>query len=63
MKDKENWCLYCSNVILFSVFEPESIRGQMILKRWIMLKMFLAAVASGKILYIGQDYKTEEDTV
>lgn len=29
------------------VFEPSSIRGQMILERWIMLKMFLAAMATG----------------
>ena len=29
------------------VFEPQSIRGQFLLRRWIMLKMFLAATAAG----------------
>ncbi|XP_067653437.1 thiosulfate transporter TsuA-like [Haliotis asinina] len=31
------------------VFEPESIRLQMVFEKWIMLKMFLAAVASGQL--------------
>ena len=31
-----------------SVFEPKSIRLQMVFEKWIMLKMFLAALASGQ---------------
>ena len=30
-----------------SVFEPESIRGQMVLSRWGLFKLFLATIASG----------------
>jgi len=32
------------------VFEPESIRLQMVFERWIMLKMFLAAMATGQLV-------------
>ncbi|KAK2167553.1 hypothetical protein LSH36_26g03010 [Paralvinella palmiformis] len=32
------------------VFEPSSIRLQMVFQRWIMLKMFLAAMASGQVV-------------
>ncbi|ESO93124.1 hypothetical protein LOTGIDRAFT_162150 [Lottia gigantea] len=31
------------------VFEPMSIREQMVFEKWIMLKMFLAAVATGQV--------------
>ncbi|CAD5124400.1 DgyrCDS12685 [Dimorphilus gyrociliatus] len=41
------WCLEKSRV-----FEPNSIRQQMIFKRWIMLKVFLTAVAVGQIVLI-----------
>jgi hypothetical protein len=34
--------------VFLSVFAPASIRLQMVFERWIMLKMFLAAVASGE---------------
>jgi len=36
---------------LFAVFEPESIRLQMVFRRWIMLKMFLTAIASGRLIF------------
>jgi len=38
-------------IYLIAVFEPSSIRLQMVFQRWIMLKMFLAAMASGEIHY------------
>ena len=36
---------------LLAVFEPESIRKQMVFQRWIMLKMFLTAIASGACIF------------
>ena len=37
-----------SSFFLFSVFEPMTIRDQMVFKSLIMLKMFLSATATGK---------------
>ena len=37
---------------LFTVFEPMSIRNQMVFESFIMLKMFLSAVAAGKIGFL-----------
>ena len=33
------------------VFEPASIRLQMVFERWVMLKVFLAAVATGEEIH------------
>lgn len=33
----------------FTVFEPKSIRDQMVFNNFIMLKMFLSAVAIGRL--------------
>ncbi|KAH3867574.1 UPF0394 inner membrane protein YeeE-like isoform X2 [Dreissena polymorpha] len=49
-------CIACGIVfgIMFvksRVFEPRSIRGQMVFENFIMLKMFLSAVCSGQIVF------------
>ena len=45
--DNDNNNSYNMFPFLLAVFEPESIRKQMVFQRWIMLKMFLTAIASG----------------
>ena len=63
----ESWVLILRNVLIACcmglvfglafeksrVFEPESIRGQMIMRRFIMLKIFLAAVATSSAVFLG----------
>ncbi|XP_052785404.1 UPF0394 inner membrane protein YeeE-like isoform X1 [Mya arenaria] len=49
-------CLLCGIVFGFClgrgrVFEPKSIRSQMVFETFIMLKMFLAAVCTGQIIF------------